>query len=170
MSCQKLSAKFQTEHSGGVSIPVRRHAISPAPTGGGSRCIYLMSNCGAFDLSLDGTEFEGLIRSDHLHGSNGAIPQTEEQFIEQYPGNLKGMSQYACTLLVYSPADNLIFAFGETSAWLWKQVEKRNLQVLGVLYAGDDRNVAIRMADYLNRQNRQKYHTTLQDSRLVSLV
>lgn len=79
--------------------------------------------------------------------ANPLPPQTAQEFIAQYPAR-PGMSVYACTLLLQ--VGNETYALGETSAWVWLQVRRRQSKVLNVLYAGDDRNEAIRCAEHHN--------------------
>ncbi len=74
-------------------------------------------------------------------------PKTEQEFIERYPQR-PGMSVYACTLLIKSFGET--YALGETSPWVWDQVKYRQSEVLAVLYAGEDRNKAIRIAEMYN--------------------
>jgi hypothetical protein len=75
-------------------------------------------------------------------------PKTEVEFIERYP-QYPGMSVYACTLLLRSAG--ITYALGETSLWVWYQVRYRQAEVIAVLYAGNDRNKAIRIAEMYNR-------------------
>ncbi len=75
-----------------------------------------------------------------------SVPQTVEEFISLYPEK-PGMSVYACTVLVQGEET---FALGETSIWVWQQIKERGLQVLAILYAGQDRNEAIRLQDTIN--------------------
>lgn len=77
-------------------------------------------------------------------------PQTVEEFIERYPER-PGISVYACTLLLESAGET--YALGETSAWMWSQVKHRQARVLAVLYAGGNRNKAIRIAEMYNDQS-----------------
>lgn len=75
-------------------------------------------------------------------------PKNEQEFIERYPQR-PGMSVYACTLLLRSAG--ITYALGETSLWVWYQVRYRQAEVLAVLYAGNDRNKAIRIAEMYNQ-------------------
>lgn len=76
---------------------------------------------------------------------------TLEEFIVQYPGRITGMSVYACVLRVSNPDHSEIYTLGETAAWVWATVKERKLQVLEVVYAGDDRNLARHMAEQAHR-------------------
>ncbi|MEP0806546.1 MAG: hypothetical protein HRF47_13750 [Chloroflexota bacterium] len=74
------------------------------------------------------------------------IPQTVDEFIACYPDpNQPGVSVYACALLIQAGGET--YAIGETSAWVWLQVQRRQAKVLKVLYAGNSRNTARAIAE-----------------------
>ncbi|WP_322507544.1 hypothetical protein [Anaerolinea sp.] len=85
---------------------------------------------------------------------NYHCPQSVEEFIQMFPSDFPGISVYACTLLVDYGEGRC--ALGETSPYIWDKVRQNSLKPIAVLYAGDDRNLAIQLADVYNQQLKKK--------------
>lgn len=78
------------------------------------------------------------------------LARTEKEFIRQYPGDLPGMSVRACAVLAHGD-DGSAFVLGGEAIYVWRTVRERKVFVDDILYAGDDVNLAIAVAEDTNR-------------------
>jgi hypothetical protein len=85
-----------------------------------------------------------------IEAINAPVPQNKFEYIDRYPrpGYEGKMGALACTLI--AETRGIVYAIGDNSAWVWSEIEYRQARVLAILYAGYDRNLAIKIADRYN--------------------
>ena len=85
-----------------------------------------------------------------------SAPQDIHEFIGMYPGATSGMSVIACAVVIDIGQGELV-ALGETAGYVWNRISDYSYPVAGVLYAGDNRNLAIQTAEAWNKT----YHKSI---------
>ena len=80
-----------------------------------------------------------------------STPQTLDDFIAAL-GEQIAAQVTAVVVIVTAPWLKKPVAIGESAPWVWHHVTRCRLSVQFVLYAGDDRNIAWRLAQDYNKQ------------------